>query len=314
MSDETSQVVKPILKLVVSNDQKPQKPKRQKKKKIAVNLEVQKLGYAGKPVVVCSIPQSKRPGLREFERINGRCHLSLRATDKDHVLPYGRDRIALYWLRSEVLKRNSNKIIIESVAKVLRDMGLTDTGKNRKWFKESILRCHHTAINFVEGDPEAGGRSRNEFIISEINGIFFNSDKVSSDKQPYIVMSNHFLDSGSIPIDLNFIARLGRDYKTMDFYTWLRARLFKPPSDGRKVIIFPINEFRTQFGFHDGISDKELKSEIKDILAKLKKMKFECIPCLEGDNIHIPVVPLRAVLSNKMQDTFKHLDKPHVDN
>lgn len=289
------------------NTQVTQKQKRLRKKKV-VNLGEQKLSYAAKPLVMCSIPQTNQPDLREYEKRNGKAKLRLSAVDKNYTLPFGRDRHLLYYIRGLTERYKSPKIMLPKVSKILDEMGFVDNGKSRKWLRDAFLRCHNTIIFYVEGDPANGGRSKGELIISEMSGLFLDEKKDHEDKThpAYIVVSDHFFECSSIPIDLNLIHRLGRQYTAIDLYSWLIARLHK--ANGSEIVFF-INDFRTQFGWSETISDHHLKQSLKDAIKRLKEEGFEADLKISGDKFIITIVRLRPILGVKVREAFSHLDE-----
>jgi hypothetical protein len=286
--------------------EKAEKAKKPKKKKELIG---QKLSYAARPLVVCSIPQTHRPNIREYEKRNGNAKLSLSAINKKFDLPFGRDRHLLYYIRSLAQLNKSPRIDLPSVSKMLQEMGFSDTGTNRKWLRDAFMRCHHTIIFYVEGDPERGGCSKGELMIREMNGLFLRGEEgFETDRPSYIVISDHFFQCSNIPIDLNFIHRLGRHYTAIDLYCCLRARLHKCKS--RSNVVFFFKDLRDQFGLSEDVSDHHFKQSLREAIKKLAKEGFEAQPQIVDDKIVIPFVELKPVLSAKIQKAFSHLDKP----
>src|SRR4051812_31994785 len=87
--------------------------------------ERQKLWYAAKPLVVCSLPQIQprtEDGklILKWVRRNGRCTLEMSA-DEELGLPYGRDRHLFYWLKTQSTLRKTTKISFEDGTSILKD-------------------------------------------------------------------------------------------------------------------------------------------------------------------------------------------------
>lgn len=265
------------------------------------------MGYAAKPLIMCSIPQTDQAGRREYERINGSAKLTLSASKEKYQLPFGRDRTLLYYIRKLVQHEQSRKIFLPSVSKMLNEMDIVDTGTNRAWLKDAFLRCHYTAIFYVEGDLENSGISKADFIISEINGLFLKGEiNYSPDKPAYIVVSNHFFQYKDIPIDLNLIHRLGRHYTAIDLYLWMRMRLYKPKN--HNDVSFPWRDFKDQLGLSDDITGRHLKQALIEAMEKLIEIGSEFKPKIVGDLFILPYAEPRPVLSDKIQRDFAWLD------
>jgi hypothetical protein len=271
--------------------------------------EAQKLAFNAKPFVVCAIPQTEpvtSDGSRiiKYSKRDGKAYLELVA-DPDYGLPYGPDRHFLRLLATKIAQLDSPIIPFKDGVSLLRSMGLTNTGPNLKWLGEAIMRCHHTSIYYVEGDPLNGGKSVVDHIITEVSG-FFKEDKKKGKKEKYFRVSRHFYDFVKVPTDENIIKKLGKNYTAMDLYTYLNHRLYKDHAPG--VFRLTLDQLRNHLGVSNDKEDKYFKRELKTAVKLLNKARFYIEIGFEEDLVLITKKKPKTVLSDKHQKAFAYLD------
>lgn len=271
--------------------------------------EDQKLAFNAKPFVVCAIPQrepvtSDGNKIIKYSKRDGKAYLELVA-DPDYGLPYGPDRHFLRLLATKVAQLDSPIIPFKDGVSLLKSMGLAKSGQNLKWLGEAIMRCHHTSIYYVEGDPLNGGKSVVDHIITEVSG-FFKEDKKKAKKEKYFRVSRHFYDFVKVPTDENIIKKLGKNYTAMDLYTYLNHRLYRDNIPG--VLRLTLEQLRNHLGVSDEKEDRYLKRELKIAVSLLNKAGFYIGINFEEGLVTITKKKPKTVLSDKHQKAFAYLD------
>lgn len=253
------------------------------KKKVKPKEDLSKVGFVAKPLVLCSIPNTK-PTVSRYFRNNGTGCLELRATaPEEYGLPYGRDRKLLFWIKKQVTLLKSDTIYFRDGSQILRDIGYDpNSGDNIEWLKQALLRCHNTLIYFVHGDPMKGGGTMGELIISKING--FVNDRSDANGRSFIRVSQHFFDMLYVKVDLEIIEKLGRDYAAMDLYVYLVDRQDR----AKDTVVFRFEELRSHFAIGDKIPNYKMKQDLKKSLKKLNDIGFHSGCKIEDNLIYIP--------------------------
>jgi hypothetical protein len=276
-------------------------PKKKKEKIIVI--------YAAKPVVDCCIPTTPRKGQTYYEVSNGKYSLSLTAVKpKLYDLPYGKDRLYYYWLKTHATRTKSKIIQFHGVNSVLEELGLDRSGVNTNWLRLANLRGHHSIIYYTVGEIGKGGSSRGELMIPKIDGISFDTPLGKKQKLTgFVHLSDYLFIPPAVPIDLNDIAKLGKCWISWDLYCFIRRRLFKykPGAD----IYIPPQDLIKQFGLPEDIPLKRLKETFKRGFDTLHKINFPAIPGFnKNHHLVIPNVRLPSLLNDEMQKAFEDFD------
>lgn len=278
---------------------------------VSTSKEDQKLAFNAKPFVVCAIPQtepvtSDGNKIIKYSKRDGKAYLELVA-DPDYGLPYGPDRHFLRLLATRVAQLDSPIIPFTDGVSLLKAMGLAKSGQNLKWLGDAIMRCHHTSIYYVEGDPLNGGKSVVDHIITEVSGFYKKDKKKTKKEEKYFRVSRHFYEFVKIPTDENIIKKLGKNYTAMDLYTYLNHRLYKD-GDVPGTLRLTLDQLRNHLGVSNNKEDKYLKRDLKTAARLLNKAGFYVEIRFEDDLIIISKKKPKTVLSDKHQKAFAYLD------
>jgi hypothetical protein len=261
------------------------------------------LGYNSKMFAECSIPSTMKKGLQVYERTNGKASLRLTAVSKEWDLPYGKDRWFFYWIQTKVIQTKSEVIEFNGQNSMLAEMGMSPTGRNVNWARETIMRAHHTLIYYKIGDPIRGGLSVGELIIPKLEGINF--DVKGKRQSGKIHLSPYFTKISPIPIDFVMMQKLGRSWIGMDLYSFIRKRLHNHKGGD---IYIKLEEVAKHLGFTSEMSSFHIKQAIQRGIQALIDTEFEAIPYLFQDYLVIPAVKLLNIRSREITEALDHFD------
>ena len=156
-------------------------------------LKADRFFMGAKPFIVCNFPlrqlrDDRGKLLGKLTRINGNMKLDV-ITDPDVGLPFGRDRLILLWLKTQVSQLQTRTIPFPSAVKVLEDLGFTDTGNNLKWLREGLCRTFKATYYF---GPAKGFAEDRYHIIDKIHVEWYNVNrnlKYDETKGDFVVLS-----------------------------------------------------------------------------------------------------------------------------
>ncbi len=240
------------------------------------------LGFMSTALTACSLPlrqqKDKNNGeyITEYKRKNGNFTLTIKS-DKEHGLPFGKDRLLFYWIFTEAIKTKSRDIYFKSFNEALGKLDLSNNGINHKWLKSAVTRFLHTSVSFCS--DTASTISGASFTILEI--VYINSNEQNpSRRSNYFRLSSSVFDQlikHSASLDLEVIRRLSKNerYGVMDFYCWWTWRAARLEKEGIKFITVPISSLKDQFGVSETLPMKEFKRLLKDWIRDLELVIFD---------------------------------------
>lgn len=208
------------------------------------------VGYMGRIFVQTTLPHTARPET-EYERSNGRLHLSLLAR-KRVGLPYGvYPRLVLSWLTTEAVRTKNRELVLgDSLAAWLRQLGLPRTGGSRGTIHrlhDQMRRLFTCMISVEEerdgGWVEAGMRVASRSMLwwdpksPEAQGLWESTVTLSPDF--YACVTDR-----PPPIDLRALQALKGSPLRLDLYCWLTWRMSTLP--GPRTV--PWDALALQFG------------------------------------------------------------------
>lgn len=265
----------------------------------------QELAFAPRITSDCSMLINREKGLKSWNRTNGKASLSFTALNKKYDLPYGKDRILTYWLKTKTKRSKSDLVPFEGVSATLKEMQLEVNKRNIDWLKDAILRFYHTFVDYSFGTPLEGGETVGRgTIISHLNGIDFT--KKGKHQSGTIRVCKDFFDTSGIPIDLNVISELGRCYGAYDLYVIIRRHLFDK-KDGKDIFI-KLEHLANQLGFPEDMQPKRMKEGVERLIKALVNVKTDPIPIPyfnASNTFVIPNEPMRPIWNKETQKRLR---------
>lgn len=272
-----------------------------------------KSAFAPKSFVVCSLPllqPKNRDGsfVLTWERQDRDIKLGLSASQK-FGLPFGKDRLLAYWLKSKSVLVKSDLIHFKDGGGILEELGLDPEGNNKIWLNGAVQRFTNTLMTYEEGDRLQGGEFEGALIIKKTSGYFDKrKDQKPSKKNsdPFFVLGDVFHKLTGVPIDLNTIHQIGRKWSVMDLYNflsyrlWCKTRKSKEDEDFKKwpPLRIPLRDYRLQSGTLSTRSDKHLRADLKRDFKTISSIS-EYEPFLDdNDVITVPIIKPKTLGKN----------------
>ena len=193
--------------------------------------EAGKLGYLGRVHTQATIPHSKLDPVSEYERVNGKFHLYVKAP-KRIGLPYGTlPRLLLIWMSTEVVLTGEPRLELgKNMSRFFEKLNLPISGGKRGYIRpmrEQMLRLFASSFQWHYEEVE---RDRGRLLAVEDWDVWWlKPEQLPQDDlfPSYIVLTNTFYEelfNHAIPIDLRAISYLRKSPLALDLYTWLTHR------------------------------------------------------------------------------------------
>lgn len=225
------------------------------------------LMYTGRALVSCSLPLKpvkvtilEKSGKKvqkfasKFVRDSGAYRIKILA-DEAYGIPFGKDRLFLYWLISQAVKHSQRIVYYSSVRKLLESLQLPYGQPNRLWIRGAIDRILNSTLFFEYNNGLIHGTEK-DTILSRVVGVL--DPKLADEPytECYFELSQDFFNElvtnkHAIPFDMEVIAHLAGNYGAMDFYVWWNYKLYTERNSKEPYYYIPLDNLRDQFGSPD---------------------------------------------------------------
>lgn len=245
------------------------------------------LAFTSRALINCSLPlkplkntlltkQGKKIVFAsKFVRNSGPYRVKVLA-DEEFGVPFGKDRLFIFWLITEAVKTKSRTIYYESVRSVLKDMRLDYGKKNRDWLKGAINRIMNSTL-FLEYDNGHIHGIEKDTILSKVVGVL--DPKKREYEVCYFELSQDFFrelvtERHGLPFDIDAIFLFKNNYGAMDLFIWWQFKLFSK-AQTEPFIQLSLSSLKLQFGQTD-VTDKEFKRQMTVWCGLVNKIVLSC--------------------------------------
>ena len=205
------------------------------------------------------------PGIREWERVNGRASLKVlagEALDPKSMrwvplgLPFGvKPRLILIHLASEAVRTGSPAVEVgDSVtAFTTRLLKRAPIGPDIRLIKQQLAALAAATIKIGFARTEDRATMLAAHIVERFD-VWLPKDERQRVMWPTTIRLSHefftSLQGHAVPLDERAVAALATSCMGLDTYCWLAQRLHRVPS-GRPLLV-PWEALKLQFGWHYG--------------------------------------------------------------
>lgn len=181
--------------------------------------------------ILCSLPYGRtkdRYFTRQSRLSDGSVlKVTFAASRPDRELPFGGDRSVYRWLFHEALTRKSGVVPWDNGARYLRDMGMSDCGKNRKDLRERFLRLSALSVSVERKDRPQGVQSH---IFESWNLPASLDGQGGTDEEQYqFVLSPTLwreIQENNVALPRQLLLGLKGSWRVQDAILWLCYRLY----------------------------------------------------------------------------------------
>lgn len=257
----------------------------------------------------------------KFVRTSGPYRVKILGDD-EFGIPYGKDRLFLYWLITNVVRSQSKTVHYTNARKVMESIGLAWGNKNRLWLKGAINRLLHSTVYLDFEDGRVQGIDK-DTILRRVVGVLDPNNKRSAYTECYFELSTDFYrelveENHAIPLDMEVIRRLGDNYGAMDLYIWWNYRLFTEEESGYPYFYVSLGSLKAQFSNSKKMPLAKYKQLLKDRVNEVNsviKQVYSINPRIEvlAEKLCFPILsPLIDKMEKKQaQKTPAPLPKPN---
>jgi hypothetical protein len=246
-------------------------------------------------IVCCPLPYTRTSETR-IERTarmgdGSRVTVILSAVS-DAEMAFGSDRNLLYWLFNKAIKLQSRFIPLRYVSEYLKDMGLSDCGKNRKDVVERLARVSgiFICVNRVDKLGKKVGVMLPMFRSYRLPAAFEWSDKQTPiDFKPGEPMGVEFseeffadLFTHTVPVPMDFIKATRKQSQIQDLGNFLTYRGYKAKNES----LIPYSEIMQQC-WHGDKTVRRLKVRLREVRAILRVISPETDFDIEDAGVRI---------------------------
>jgi hypothetical protein len=193
--------------------------------------EAGKLGYLGRIHVQATLPHSRLDPISEYERVNGKFHLYVKAP-KSIGLPYGTlPRLLLIWMSTEVVLNAEPRLELgKNMSRFFEKIDLPITGGKHGYIRsmrEQMIRLFNSDFRYRYGSEES---DQSALMAVEAYKVWWLKPEQSAQDDlfpSYIVLTGPFfaeLFNHAVPVDLRAVSYLRKSPLALDLFNWLTHR------------------------------------------------------------------------------------------
>lgn len=228
-------------------------------------------------LVLCGLPYQPTDKTRIIRKVrlgDGSTLTVIFSAALESKMPYGSDRTLLYWMVDKAIKHQSPVVSWKRATEFLKDLGLAESGKNRKDLKERFKRLSGLTIVISRrnGDesilvplieeknlpasvnPDGDQAAHNQLPIERISYGFKLNDRLFKD----ILAHN-------IPIPLKLLQKTHKQSQMQDLLIFLYWRSYAAQSE--TVIPWPMLESQLA---HDDSNKRRIKARFRRAISMLR--------------------------------------------
>jgi hypothetical protein len=193
--------------------------------------EAGKLGYLGRIHVQATIPHSNLDPISEYERVNGKFHLYVKAPRKIG-LPYGTlPRLLLIWMSTQVVLTGERRLELgKNMSRFFASINIPVTGGKKGFIRpmrEQMIRLFNSDFRYRYGSEETDQAAL--LAVEDYKVWWLKPEQHGQDDlfPSYIVLTAPFfaeLFNHAVPVDLRAVSELRKSPLALDLYHWLTYR------------------------------------------------------------------------------------------
>lgn len=207
-------------------------------------------------------------------------------------MAFGTDRVLLYWLFNKAVKLKSRFIPLTYVSEYIRDMGLSDCGKNRRDLVERLARVSgiFICVNRVDKLGKREAAMLPMFRAYRLPAAFeWNETQQPIDFDPSRPMGIEFsedffqdLTRHRVPVPMEFIKATRRNSQIQDLVNFIYYRSYI----GKNATVIPWSEIIQQC-WHGDKTVRRIKVRFREVKVLLRVLWPEIDIEIEDDGLHI---------------------------
>lgn len=278
--------------------------------------EDQELLVAAQALILCGLPykplldESGRP-MTHYKRTartaKGTVSLIVAAADPDIPLPYGKDRAVLAWLQTKAKRQNNPTVTWNSASEFFKLFDLDEGGRQHTAFKDTWRRLGN-AVFTIEVETDTRTKGRLIPLLEEWDLPTTKDRRKEASGQAHLPGFHYFvtlsptlwkhLQESSVPMRLEVMRHFLNEPKAWDFVALIcyRSWLCERSKNGGYPAIARISwkDLMEALGTVDK-DERRLRTSLRQILLKLKKIWPECQTELERGGTLVIKPPINAI-------------------